>query len=79
MSFGLPKASKNSLTSGCKTNILVLKVWLTKKLAKKTTYINLTFSRPIEAVSPEVNMATTSGSGLGTGRRCLAGTFIRKM
>lgn len=29
-----------------------------------------TFSKAIEAVSPDVSMATTSGSGLGTGRMC---------
>lgn len=29
-----------------------------------------TFSKEIEAVSPDVSMATTSGSGLGTGRMC---------
>ncbi|BAT08468.1 Os09g0459850 [Oryza sativa Japonica Group] len=36
------------------------------------------FSRAIEAVNPDVSIATTSGSGLGTGRRCLAGTFNHK-
>ena len=33
-----------------------------------------TFSKAIDAVSPEVSMATTSGSGLATGRMCLEGT-----
>lgn len=30
----------------------------------------MTFSRAIDAVSPEVSIATTSGSGLATGRTC---------
>jgi hypothetical protein len=37
--------------------------------------MKITFSREIEAVNPDVSIATTSGSGLGTGRRCLAATY----
>jgi len=38
------------------------------------TLVSTTFSRAINAVNPEVSMATTSGSGLGTGRTCLEDT-----
>ena len=34
-----------------------------------------TVSKEIEAVSPEVSMATTSGSGLGTGITCRDCTY----
>lgn len=40
----------------------------------KIVNTHLTFSRAIDAVSPEVSIATTSGSGLSTGRMCFAGT-----
>jgi hypothetical protein len=36
--------------------------------------IKITFSTKIEAVGPDISIARTSGSALGTGR-CLAGTF----
>lgn len=41
-----------------------------------TKIASITFSRAIDAVNPEVSMATTSGSGLETGRMCLEGTYI---
>lgn len=36
--------------------------------------LRATFSKPIDAVSPEVSIATTSGSGLAIGRICLEDT-----
>lgn len=40
---------------------------------KEKILYQLTFSSAIEAVNPDVSMATTSGSGLGTGRACFEG------
>jgi len=47
---------------------------------KKQTNLerNRTFSRAMDAVNPDVSIATTSGSGLGTGIRLLAETFHQK-
>jgi len=47
---------------------------------KKQTNLerNITFSRAMDAVNPDVSIATTSGSGLGTGIRLLAETFHQK-
>lgn len=39
----------------------------------------ITFSKAMEAVSPDVSMATTSGSGLGTGRMCFECTYVAMM
>jgi len=47
---------------------------------KKQTNLerNRTFSRAMDAVNPDVSIATTSGSGLGTGIRLLAEIFHQK-
>lgn len=33
-----------------------------------------TFSKAMDAVNPDVSIATTAGSGLATGRMCFEGT-----
>jgi hypothetical protein len=47
---------------------------------KKQTNLerNRTFSRAMDAVNPDVSIATTSGSGLGTGIRLLSEIFHQK-
>lgn len=46
-----------------------------KKIIKfQVSLWRVTLSNAIDAVNPEVSIATTSGSGLATGRMCFEGT-----
>jgi hypothetical protein len=52
---------------------------MTKSTSKKiikfqVSLWRVTLSNAIDAVNPEVSIATTSGSGLATGRMCFEGT-----
>jgi hypothetical protein len=53
---------------------------ISQRWKKKQTNLerNRTFSRAMDAVNPDVSIATTSGSGLGTGIRLLAEIFHQK-